>query len=86
MGTIAARDALRVLTLCEQVIAGVLHAACQAVELRQRTGAAPPVAIGGFLAQCRDHVAGVEEDRALEADLRHLCRHQSTLAAALYHA
>ncbi len=85
MGTIAARDALRVLTLCEQVIAGVLHAACQAVELRQRTGAAPPAAIGRFLAQCREHVAGVEEDRALEADLRHLCRHQATLAAALYH-
>ncbi|MEC9482821.1 MAG: aromatic amino acid ammonia-lyase [Halomonas sp.] len=84
MGTIAARDALRVLTLSEQVVAGVLHAACQAVELRQRTGATPPVAIGRFLTQCREHVAGVEEDRALEADLRHLCRHQSALAETLY--
>lgn len=36
MGTIAARDALRVLTLVEQVAAATLHAACQGVELRSQ--------------------------------------------------
>ncbi|MBZ9559934.1 MULTISPECIES: aromatic amino acid ammonia-lyase [unclassified Modicisalibacter] len=84
MGTIAARDALRVLTLTEQVVAGTLHAACQAVELRQALNGEPPPALGEFLATCREQVAGVGEDRALEADLRRLCRAMTLLAAPLY--
>lgn len=38
MGTIAARDCLRVIELTEQVVAGMLIAARQAVALRQRVG------------------------------------------------
>ncbi|GAA6133034.1 HAL/PAL/TAL family ammonia-lyase [Halopseudomonas sabulinigri] len=75
MGTIAARDALRVLTLVEQVAAAVLHAVCQGVEQRsQLAGAAPlPVQLAAFVADCREQVAPLCEDRALESDLRHLC-------------
>lgn len=84
MGTIAARDAIRVLTLGEQVLAGVLHAACQAVELRQRSGAMPPTEIATYLTLCREYIGGVREDRALEADLRHLCHSLAALTARLY--
>lgn len=75
MGTIAARDALRILTLVEQVAAATLHAACQGVELRSRqAGAAPlPEQLAGFLDACRTHIPPLVEDRALEAELRTLC-------------
>ncbi|MGE8408363.1 MAG: HAL/PAL/TAL family ammonia-lyase [Pseudomonas sp.] len=74
MGTIAARDALRVLELTEQVAAATLLAANQGVWLRNREADArelPPA-----LAAMHDHLLGdfapVIEDRALESDLR-LC-------------
>lgn len=75
MGTIAARDALRVLTLVEQVAAAVLHAACQGVELRsQLADTSPPsVELQQFLAQCRSAFPALGEDRALESELRLLC-------------
>ncbi|EPC01170.1 hypothetical protein L861_11385 [Litchfieldella anticariensis FP35 = DSM 16096] len=75
MGTIAARDALRVLTLVEQVAAATLHATCQAVELRsQLVDAAPlPERLAGFLDACRSTFPTLEEDRALEPELRALC-------------
>lgn len=84
MGTIAARDALRVLTLAEQVAAGVLHAACQGVELRQTTAGSPPPALAGFVAECRTRIAPLGEDRALDSDLRRLCAELETLAEPLY--
>nr|WP_297459873.1 aromatic amino acid ammonia-lyase [uncultured Halomonas sp.] len=84
MGTIAARDALRVLTLTEQVVAGVLHAACQGLELRRALGATPPPALKAFHAECRERIAFVDEDRALESDLRDLCAHLQTMARRLY--
>ncbi len=84
MGTIAARDALRVLTLTEQVVAGVLHAACQGVELRQESAGAPPPALAEFVAECRTRIAPLGEDRALDSDLRRLCAELETLAAPLY--
>ncbi|MGG5287819.1 HAL/PAL/TAL family ammonia-lyase [Pseudomonas shirazensis] len=72
MGTIAARDALRVLELTEQVAAATLLAANQGVWLRARQAdshALPPA-----LAQMHQALLGefdpVIEDRALEADLR----------------
>ena len=84
MGTIAARDALRVLTLAEQVAAGVLHAACQGVELRQIQAGPPPPALAGFVAVCRTRIAPLGEDRALDSELRRLCGELETLAAPLY--
>ncbi|MCC6218977.1 MAG: aromatic amino acid lyase [Aquabacterium sp.] len=73
MGTIAARDALRVLELTEQVAAAMLIAARQAMALRQRVAALPlPDALAAFLGQLSDHIALVEEDRALDVDLRRL--------------
>lgn len=71
MGTIAARDALRVLTLTEQVAAAALLAVCQAVELRQaRDGAAPPAALAETLTAVRRHSPPLTEDRPLEHELR----------------
>ncbi|MFZ5525810.1 MAG: HAL/PAL/TAL family ammonia-lyase [Pseudomonadota bacterium] len=74
MGTIAARDALRVLELTEQVLAGMLIAARQAMALRQRlpdAGRLPP-ALADFLAALADEVPLVDEDRALDVDLQRL--------------
>ena len=74
MGTIAARDCLRVLELTEQVVAAMLIAARQGVVLRQQI-APHTVVHGAPLAMLEDLVARialVEEDRALDADLLHL--------------
>ncbi|SNY98279.1 HAL/PAL/TAL family ammonia-lyase [Halomonas sp. hl-4] len=75
MGTIAARDALRILTLVEQVAAATLHATCQAVELRSHLDDAtpPPTRLADFVDECRSVFPVLEEDRALEAELRSLC-------------
>jgi histidine ammonia-lyase len=73
MGTIAARDALRVLELTEQVVAGMLIAARQGMALRQRTSTLPlPPALQGFLSRLSAQIELVEEDRALDVDLRRL--------------
>ena len=75
MGTIAARDALRVLTLVEQVAAATLHAAVQGSEQREVLAgdASTPPLLAEFVATLREDIAPLEEDRALEADLRLLC-------------
>ncbi|WP_313302003.1 aromatic amino acid ammonia-lyase [Diaphorobacter sp.] len=74
MGTIAARDALRVLELTEQVIAGMLIAARQAVALRARVQGDVPV--GDTMRAWIDDLAArfewVEQDRALDRDLQRL--------------
>jgi histidine ammonia-lyase len=74
MGTIAARDCLRVIELTEQVVAAMLIAARQGVTLRQR--AAPETRIEGapveMLADLSARIALVEEDRALDNELRQL--------------
>lgn len=74
MGTIAARDALRVLELTEQVVAAMLIAARQAVVLRQRVQADVPVgeAVRAWVADLTTRVPLVEEDRALDQDLQRL--------------
>ena len=74
MGTIAARDCLRVVELTEQVVAAMLIAARQAVELRRQLRAEGP--LPQRLAAMQDDLAGrialIEEDRALDAELRQL--------------
>ena len=76
MGTIAARDALRVLELTEQVVAAMLIAARQALTLRTRID--PRLALGpalaAFHAEIEDGIALVVEDRALDGDLQRLLR------------
>jgi histidine ammonia-lyase len=74
MGTIAARDCLRVLQLSEQVAAAQTLAVTQAVELRRRAAgrlelASEPAA---FLEAVRDEYEFLEEDRPLEQDLRRI--------------
>src|SRR6201999_4084734 len=49
MGTIAARDALRVLELSEQVAAVTLMGTVQALRLRERAGQLDDIAIGSRL-------------------------------------
>ena len=73
MGTIAARDCLRVLELTEQVSAGLLLAVLQALRLRVRAKELQPAQLSSLLSNLvasNDEVPFVEEDRALEQDLR----------------
>ncbi|MET1081226.1 MAG: aromatic amino acid ammonia-lyase [Pseudomonas sp.] len=74
MGTIAARDALRVLELTEQVLAASLIAAQQGVWLRGREAEARPLppALAAMHRQLAEDFAPVIEDRALDRELR-LC-------------
>lgn len=77
MGTISARDAIRVLELTEQVAAACLAAAVQAVEIRHRRGNRPPAKMDNAIRAMVDDVFTlfpyVEEDRALESELRSMC-------------
>ncbi|WP_417761860.1 HAL/PAL/TAL family ammonia-lyase [Shewanella sp.] len=74
MGTIAARDALRVLTLTEQVASAALLAVSQGIRLRIRQGelSASEIspALAKLLAQLEQQLPLVEEDRPLEHTLR----------------
>ncbi|MCX9157656.1 aromatic amino acid ammonia-lyase [Niveibacterium sp. 24ML] len=71
MGTIAARDALRVLELVEQVAAGLLIAVRQGVALRRDLQAIELTdTLTGFLADLDALVPFIAEDRALDVDLR----------------
>jgi histidine ammonia-lyase len=73
MGTIAARDCLRVLELSEQVGAAMLIAARQALALRQRL---QPLHLTPSLSSMFDELCNaisfIEEDRALDGDLQRL--------------
>jgi len=77
MGSIAARDAIRVLELTEQVAAACLAATSQALEIRRRHGNRPPARMEAAIHAMRDDVLSlcpfVEEDRPLEHELRRLC-------------
>jgi histidine ammonia-lyase len=88
MGTIAARDCLRVLELTEQVVAAQLLACRQALEIRQRRGEPElerlaPEAVAFFEA-LRGATAFVEEDRPLETTLRALVEDIREQRWALY--
>ncbi len=71
MGTISARDCLRVLELTEQVAAALVLATAQAVELRFR-GETPllTASCASFVKEVRTHSEFLDEDRPLEGDLR----------------
>ncbi|MFG6446716.1 histidine ammonia-lyase [Roseateles sp. BYS180W] len=85
MGTIAARDCLRVLELTEQVLAGMVIAARQGLALRQRL---QPLALTAVLQsmqqQLQDQVPLVEEDMALDGVLRTLVAAQRQRVWGLY--
>jgi histidine ammonia-lyase len=76
MGTIAARDAMRVLQLTEQVAACLAIATRQAVYLRLREGTPLPPKIIEFAGQFS--LEPIVEDRALDTDLRSICRQLQT--------
>lgn len=77
MGTISARDCIRVLELTEQVAAACLSAAVQALEIRRRRHNRPPRRLQESIRSMHDDVLTlcpfVEEDRPLEQELRRLC-------------
>ena len=73
MGTIAAREAIRIIELTEQVVAAMLIASRQALYLRsQMSATAIPPALSRFLNTLSNAIPLVDEDRALDADLNRL--------------
>jgi histidine ammonia-lyase len=70
MGTIAARDCLRVLELAEQVAIIVLLAACQAVDLRKGEGC--HTRAKALHAAVRQHVPFTDADRRHDLDIHAL--------------
>lgn len=71
MGTIAARDCVRVLELTEQVAAAMLIAVVQGVELRGQQNLLSPN-LQKTINQVREKISFLETDRAMEKELR-LC-------------
>ena len=69
MGTIAARDCIRILELTEQVAVASLLAVVQAVELRGDLQVLSP-ALTNTVEQVRQHSPFLRTDRALEQELR----------------
>jgi len=87
MGTIAARDALRVIELTEQVVAALLIAARQGIALRERIEPlALSPALAAWQAELADRIALIEEDRALDAELQQLLAALRARAWRLYEA
>jgi histidine ammonia-lyase len=86
MGTIAARDCLRVLELTEQVVAGLLITVRQGVWLRCKLNpsAAPEANVKPMLDALGADIAVVEEDRKLEPELRLLLERIRGRAWKLY--
>jgi histidine ammonia-lyase len=69
MGTIAARDCLRILELTEQVAAALLFAVTQGIELRQPANLSESVK--HTLEQFREQFEFLTTDRALDKELIH---------------
>lgn len=88
MGTIAARDCLRVLELTEQVVAAMLIAARQAVALRQRdhAGVTLPAKLATMQSDLSQRILLVTEDRALDHELIALLGAIRSEAWSLYDA
>jgi len=86
LGTIAARDCLRVIELVEQVVAAMLIAARQGLDLRLRVPQSSPP--GPLLAAWREELAQrialVDEDRALDGELQTLLQAIRNRAWRLY--
>ena len=77
MGTIAARDALRVLELTEQVAAALMIAVRQGLRLRMMSAALSPAdltpAVAAFVNGLEAAIPFIEEDRPLDTLLGELC-------------
>lgn len=77
MGTIAARDALRVLELTEQVAAALMIAVRQGIALRMASKALSPAdltpALARFSAELDAAIPFIEEDRPIDTLLAELC-------------
>jgi histidine ammonia-lyase len=86
MGTIAARDCLRVMELTEQVVAGLLITVRQGVWLRRRLNpsVAPQAPLEQMLESLGADIPVIEEDRRLEPDLRLLLERIRQRAWKLY--
>jgi histidine ammonia-lyase len=86
MGTIAARDCLRVLELTEQVAAALLITARQGVWLRCRLhrSIAPEPPLKNMMDALSADISVIEEDRKLEPDLRLLIERIHGRAWKLY--
>ena len=86
MGTIAARDCLRVLELVEQVAAALLIAVRQGVWLRCRLNRSPPpgTTLKNMMDALGADISVIEEDRRLEPDLRLLLERIRSRAWKLY--
>lgn len=87
MGTIAARDALRVLELSEQVAAALTISVRQALRLRLESGSLSKADIGSsvsvFFSEIEEAIPFIEEDRTLDVLLGELCRRNETGAWSL---
>ena len=86
MGTIAARDCLRVIELTEQIAAALLITVRQGVWLRRRLNPSvtPSAALQKMLDALNADIAVIDEDRALEAELRLLLKRIGARAWDLY--
>ena len=86
MGTIASRDCLRILDLTEQVAAAMLIAVHQAVHLRLQClhKATLHTNLDTMMRSLSQHIAFIEEDRALQADLEKLIIQVQQRAWPLY--
>jgi histidine ammonia-lyase len=86
MGTIAARDCLRVLELTEQVAAAMLITVQQGTLLRQRMSSAiaPEAPLLAMAESLATDIHLIEEDRRLEPDLRVMLERIRTCAWTLY--
>lgn len=88
MGTIAARDCLRVLQLTEQVASAALLATCQGVELRirQQELSAETLSpdLNAMVEQVRQVSPFLDEDRALDQELRQTITAIQNQSWALY--
>jgi histidine ammonia-lyase len=86
MGTIAARDCLRVLELTEQVVAALLITVRQGVWLRCRAnpGRLPSPALAGMMEALEADIAPITEDRRLDPELKLLLGQIRDQAWSLY--
>jgi histidine ammonia-lyase len=69
MGTIAARDCIRVIELSEQVGAAMLIAVRQALALRERLGGTIPAPMTPLVHRLNERIPFIEADRALDTEL-----------------
>ncbi len=86
MGTIAARDCLRVIELTEQVVAALLITVRQGVWLRRKLdpSAALRAPLCDMMDRLADDIAVIAEDRRLEPDLRRLMKRIGDRTWSLY--